>query len=130
MAIIKKEDKVLLINHRGLNSQNCFWMPPGGGLEPTESLTACIKREVFEETNLVVLSSQFEYLNEYVNDSLHAVELFFSSKVINYDAKLGFDPEVTKENQFMQEIKWMSQREISEIDDDLIHPIIKKYCTC
>jgi ADP-ribose pyrophosphatase YjhB (NUDIX family) len=66
MALIEKNDAILLINHRGLNPQSCFWMPPGGGIEAEESVLECIAREVSEEANLRVLKSEFYCLNEYI----------------------------------------------------------------
>jgi ADP-ribose pyrophosphatase YjhB (NUDIX family) len=129
MALIEQDDKVLLINHRGLNPQNCFWMPPGGGINAGEKVLDCIIREVDEEVNLRVLSCEFYCSNEYISNSLHAVELFFESKVADYNAQLGFDPEVSADNQFMIEIKWMSKEAVCKLDESLIHPVIKKYVT-
>ncbi|MDP5121098.1 MAG: NUDIX hydrolase [Spirosomaceae bacterium] len=130
LALIKNNDSILLIKHRGLNRENCYWMPPGGGIDEGESVIDCVKREVKEEVNLNVLSSEFYYLSEFIADSLHAVELFFESKVTNHDATLGFDPEITRENQYIIELKWMDTAEICTLPDDLIHPVVKKYVTC
>lgn len=130
MAIIEHEGKILLINHSGLNSKNCFWMPPGGGVEPYESIIECIEREVYEETGLEVLGNTFMYLHEHVDKSLHAVEIIFKSKVENHNARLGYDPELADDKQLMNKLRWVSYEEILEMNDQVIHPIIKKYVTC
>jgi 8-oxo-dGTP diphosphatase len=129
MALIEQNDAILLINHRGLNPQNCFWMPPGGGIETGESVLDCIAREVSEEVNLKILKSEFYCLNEYIVDSLHAVELFFKSEVADYDSWLGSDPEISPDNQLFLEIKWMDIESINNMDEYMVHPVVKKYVT-
>ena len=47
-VIIDQQERVLLIK-RGDNLQ---WALPAGGMEPGESVTECMKREVWEETGL------------------------------------------------------------------------------
>ncbi len=42
------------------------WGLPGGGLEPHESLTDCARREVFEETGIVVRVGAIAFLQEWV----------------------------------------------------------------
>ena len=52
-AIIK-DDKILLIKHTEYESGRSFWVIPGGGRELGETEMACVKREMWEETNLKV----------------------------------------------------------------------------
>ncbi len=52
---IYKDRKVLLQKRR----DNGFWSLHGGGIEIGESVEACAKRELFEETGLVANSMQF-----------------------------------------------------------------------
>lgn len=42
------------------------WRPPGGGLEPQESLAECAIREVFEETGIRISVSGVAFLREWV----------------------------------------------------------------
>jgi 8-oxo-dGTP pyrophosphatase MutT (NUDIX family) len=42
------------------------WRPPGGGLEPQESLAECAIREVFEETGIHIRVSGIAFLREWV----------------------------------------------------------------
>jgi len=42
------------------------WRPPGGGLEPQESLAECAIREVFEETGIHIHVSGVAFLREWV----------------------------------------------------------------
>ena len=53
-AVIFDEESRILLIRRGDNKQ---WALPAGGMEPDESVTECMAREVWEETGLTVLSS-------------------------------------------------------------------------
>ena len=44
-------DSILLANHKGLNRENMFWSPPGGGVEFGESAEEAVLREFHEETS-------------------------------------------------------------------------------
>ena len=52
-VIFDDQDRILLIR-RGDNKQ---WALPAGGMEPGESVTECMAREVWEETGLTVESA-------------------------------------------------------------------------
>ena len=53
-AVIFDERGRILLIRRGDNKQ---WALPAGGMEPGESVTECMAREVWEETGLTVESS-------------------------------------------------------------------------
>ncbi len=53
-VLFDDEDRILLIR-RG---DNHMWALPAGGMEPGESVTECMEREVWEETGLTVESSK------------------------------------------------------------------------
>lgn len=59
-AIIVKEEKILLIHRKKLDKE--YWVFPGGHVEAGETPKDAVKREVKEETNLEVTSSE-EKLN-------------------------------------------------------------------
>jgi len=64
-AVVVKEDKVL---GEFLKKSDVFNLP-GGGLEPGELLEDCVKREVLEETGVVVkVLSPTVTVNEYFSD--------------------------------------------------------------
>ena len=45
-GVILRNKKILLVHRRDYD----VWVMPGGGIEKSESLKECVKREVFEET--------------------------------------------------------------------------------
>ncbi len=49
-GILIKDGKLLLLHSKDLD----YYMLPGGGIEPDESETSCIKREMLEETGIEV----------------------------------------------------------------------------
>ena len=122
-GICIKKNSILLINHSGLNSQNEFWAPPGGGLNYKESAIECLQREFLEETGLDIVVNQFLKLNEYINPPLHALELFFYVSIIEGSILTGFDPEVSAENQIIKQVKFMSIVELRKIPDSNKHSI-------
>ncbi|HYF63944.1 MAG TPA: NUDIX domain-containing protein [Herpetosiphonaceae bacterium] len=42
------------------------WRPPGGGLEPGESMAECARREALEETGIAVAVGRVAFLREWV----------------------------------------------------------------
>ena len=109
-GICIKEDKILLINHAGLNESNEFWSPPGGGLQFGEKIEECLKREFLEETNTVISIVKFLTIREFVKIPLHAIELYYEVKIESGQVEKGFDPEM--EEQIIKDIQWMSFEEV------------------
>ena len=69
----------LLLSYEKLND---IWMLPGGGLEPGESEEECCKREVAEETGMLIDASGplFE-IDEYYEDTRY-VSVYFSGGIV------------------------------------------------
>lgn len=112
-ALCFRGDDLLLVWHRGLFKEGPFVAPPGGGLHFGESAEQALRREVAEETGLEVHQSQFLFVYEYVVPPLHAVELFFSVKVTGGSLRTGTDPEMQKEDQIIEQVRFVSPQEIS-----------------
>ncbi|HEX2863888.1 MAG TPA: NUDIX domain-containing protein [Deinococcales bacterium] len=62
-GLVLRGESLLLVHHV-LAGRYDFWVPPGGGLEPPESLLACAEREVFEETGLRVTAERLVYVEQ------------------------------------------------------------------
>jgi 8-oxo-dGTP diphosphatase len=112
-GICVQEDKILLINHAGMNESGDFWSPPGGGLEFGETIEECLKREFLEETNCEISVGKFLIVNEFIGLPLHAIELFYEVKIINGTPTKGTDPEM--ELQIIKDLDWIAFEEIKKL---------------
>jgi 8-oxo-dGTP diphosphatase len=116
------EDKILLINHSGMNESGNFWSPPGGGLQFGETIEECLKREFLEETNTIISVGKFLTISEYIKIPLHAIELFYEVKIESGKVKKGFDPEM--EQQIIKDIRWLTFEEVlSKNKDDVANSL-------
>ena len=116
------DESLLLINHSSL-SVGDFWAPPGGGIEFGEEAATCIKREFEEETGLKVEVGAFLFACEFIKVPLHAVELFFKVNWVGGNLASGYDPEVGPAHQIIKEARFITWRQVSEMDPDQLHGI-------
>ncbi|MBL3656205.1 NUDIX domain-containing protein [Fulvivirga sediminis] len=116
-----KQDELLLVKHKGVGAKGILWTPPGGGVEFGESAEEALKREFEEETGLKVAIKEFLFANEVITPPLHAVELFFLVEITSGTLCLGSDPELSKENQVMKAIKFVTFSELKIMDPKTIH---------
>jgi 8-oxo-dGTP diphosphatase len=124
-AIIGNKDHVLLVKHQGLGKLGYYWSPPGGGVEFGEELGASVKREVLEETGLIVSVGHFAFGNQYIRPPLHAVELFFHASVTGGSLILGNDPEWTKPDKMVVEVDWVPWEILNKLPKEAKHHCFK-----
>jgi 8-oxo-dGTP diphosphatase len=122
-----KDNHLLLINHIGLSKGN-FWAPPGGGIEFGQLATEALIREFFEETGLNIKPLGLQFVCEYVNPPLHAVELFFGVQVTGGFLRQGSDPEMMETNQIIKEVEFLSWDEILRVNEAERHGIFR-FCS-
>ncbi len=123
-GILENEQGILLIRHVGLSKKN-LWLPPGGGVEFGETIEQALLREFKEETNLEVSISTFAGINEYIDDNLHAIELYYIVQYKSGTLKLGHDPELSTDNQLLKELKYVIKEEaLSHIPQEIQKLII------
>lgn len=113
-GILIRNQSVLLVNHKGLNKDHIFWNFPGGGLIENEEIDNCLKREFKEETGLAVEMDSFFYLNQHLQNPLHAIEFYFKVKAENFDFQLGDDPELN----ILTDIKWFKIEDLESIEEN------------
>ncbi len=77
LALITRQDRVLLL--RMVEDDLEYWAPPGGGLEPGETLPAAAAREAREEAGIEVIVGPLLYVHDFINpeDGCHKVEVYF-----------------------------------------------------
>jgi 8-oxo-dGTP diphosphatase len=72
-VVVRRDGKILLGKRRGSHGEDT-WALPGGHLEFKEEIDACVRREVLEETNLIVTNVRFGALT---NDIFEGVDLHY-----------------------------------------------------
>lgn len=90
-GLIVKENKILLIK-RGAPPFLGFWAIPGGRIEENEDAIACLKREMKEETNLVVEPiSLLGIYSDPKRDPRKTIVATYVCKIISGEIKAGDD---------------------------------------
>ncbi len=119
-----QQDQLLLVNHAGLQP-GPFWAPPGGGIQYGETAKDCLVREFKEETGFKVDVSDFLFASEFIDQPLHAIELFFRVEITGGHLVVGHDPEMGTE-QIIKAVKFMKWEEIEELPRESLHGIFRK----
>ncbi len=125
-SLIVRDSEILLVQHVHPRTKAAWWVPPGGGLDDTDSsLFVCAAREAFEETGLKVSLSRIVYIREFVDKEYEAfnLELFLlADKFTGYPSLknvAGCGPD----EHYIKDLKWMSRDEMAGIP---VYPDILK----
>jgi 8-oxo-dGTP diphosphatase len=87
-AVIVRDGRVLMVHERSrLASGGEWWTLPGGGIAPDESPEQAMRREVLEETGLIVLDARPLLEMPYPS----GMTSVFSVTVADGEASLGLD---------------------------------------
>jgi ADP-ribose pyrophosphatase YjhB (NUDIX family) len=74
-AIIWHEGKLLAVKHLNKDgSESDYWAVPGGGLDPFESLTDGVIRELIEETGVQAEVGELLFLQQFSSNRRHSKE--------------------------------------------------------
>lgn len=111
-GVLNDHGRVLLLNHRLLNSENIFWNFPGGGLEEGEDILSGLQREFREETCLEVAIHELAHIHQHISGKLHAVELYFRVSALNLVPELGSDPE----GNILTELRWFTEKDLAQLN--------------
>ncbi|WKN33039.1 NUDIX hydrolase [Porifericola rhodea] len=117
-------EDLLIVKHKALTKTGYFYAPPGGGVDFGESTEDCLKREFFEETGLLIEISKFLFTHEFLAPPLHAIELFFEVKKVGGELKTGYDPEMSPEEQIIEEVGFMSPSAIYDKKGERLHQML------
>lgn len=122
-------DRLLLLNHQGLYGHP-FWSPPGGGIDFGVPAEDQLVREFLEETGLEVMTGEFLFACEFIQNPLHAVELFFEVRIKGGALKKGIDPEYPENKQVITDARYFSEDELWQIPEGHRHGLFRLAKTC
>ncbi|MHB8996086.1 MAG: NUDIX domain-containing protein [Armatimonadota bacterium] len=92
-ALIVDEGRVLLVSTK--KGREGFLVPPGGGLEPPETVAEAVVREALEEADLEVNCGGLVGYREVLHPGRFELELYFAAKLLQNPASVG---SVSEEN--------------------------------
>ncbi len=124
-GLYREGDQLLMVRHRGIGLTDTFWCPPGGGSEFGETAPDALAREFWEETGLEVEVGDMLFVNEFMHDPLHALELFFTVQAVGGWLRQGHDPEMAPHEQIIDEVRLMTFAEIKAYPPDEVHSLFR-----
>jgi 8-oxo-dGTP diphosphatase len=119
-GILINNSEILLLKHDGVGKKEYLWSPPGGGMEFGQNAQENLKREFFEETGLIIIVHELLFINEFINDKIHAIELFFKVEKTGGILKLGTDPEMGNQ-QILSELAFFDEIKLLNTENDYLH---------
>lgn len=81
-AIVLHEEKILLVRYKDKNGGS-FLVGPGGGIQGDESLFDAVKREVFEETRLLVRPDKMLFIEDLLTVNYRMLKIWFLCEFVS-----------------------------------------------
>lgn len=108
---VVKDDHLLLIRYREPETDHTFWLFPGGGIEPGESAEECVRREMVEETNLVVAVERLLFDEAIEHSDIYQRRQTYLCSVVAGEARPGYEPEFEVPAEYgIVEVGWFDLR--------------------
>lgn len=118
-----RDNQLLLLKHKGIGKSTHLWSPPGGGLAFGEDLKTCLRREFMEEVKLDIQVNEFLFGNEYIDQKLHAIELFFHVSAVKNIPTLGSDPELPSDKQIITDCRFFDDQALNQVRPENKHNV-------
>jgi 8-oxo-dGTP diphosphatase len=119
-GILIENHKILLLKDEGVGTKEFLWSPPGGGIEFGDDAEKNLQREFLEETGLTIQVFELLFVNEFMNDKIHAIELFFKVEKTGGMLKLGNDPEMGNQ-QILSDLAFFDEKRLINTENDYLH---------
>ena len=117
-CLVIRDNKILMVKHKHSENEWHYCLP-GGGIEKGETPEQAAIRELQEEC--LVSCKIIKKVSEYVDSfdwgcgDYHSIYTF-QADIGGQNPILGKDPELSQNNQILNEVRWLSLNEISERD--------------
>lgn len=91
-AILRQDDTILLVQHE--KDGHAYWLLPGGGVDFGETLTAALRREVWEETGFATIIGDIALVHDSIppDKHRHIVNICFWGEIRGGTLSKGDDP--------------------------------------
>ncbi|MBC8155079.1 MAG: NUDIX hydrolase [Bacteroidetes bacterium] len=122
-GLYREADRLLMVCHRGIGLTDTFWCPPGGGSQFGETAPDALIREFQEETGLTIEVGKLLFVNEFLSQPLHALELFFAVNRLGGELHQGIDPEMSADGQIIDDVRLMTFDEIKAHPPHEVHTL-------
>ncbi len=129
---ILQDDKMLLIRHTEHESGRSYWVIPGGGREAGETEMACVRREMWEETTLVVTVERLLVETTIPNDPFNKTRKTYLCTIVSGQASPGYEPEADAAALYaITEVAWFDLRseegwEASIFENHIAYPVLQE----
>jgi 8-oxo-dGTP diphosphatase len=114
-ALVVHQNRVLLVRHRKPNAYD-FWVAPGGGAEGGEDLHVALRREVREESGLVVEPERIAYIEELLTPHTRECKVWFYARLVGGVLSTSA---LEAKREFIVDAKFMSR---AEFDGKTVFP--------
>jgi 8-oxo-dGTP diphosphatase len=111
-ALILKHDQLLLVHHFEKRTGEDYWLPPGGGVELSDSsIFECAIRETREETGLKISASRIIYVREFIDYAydFRNLEVFVLADIVDGEPSVRETWPVEREYPIITEIRWFTK---------------------
>jgi len=117
-CLVVRDNKILMVKHRHGGDE--WYCTPGGGIELGETPDQAALRELLEECNvtgvIVKKTGEHSVPEGDFHSGLHAFFYTYQVDIGDQTPSLGYDPELTSEEQYLVDVRWMALNELSEVD--------------
>lgn len=115
---IVQDDHLLLIRHREHRTGKDYWLFPGGGREEGESAEACVRREMQEETTLIVKVERLLLELPATFGGPYRLRRTYLCSILSGTAAPGYEPEASAAAQYgIVEVGWFDLRNAHSWND-------------
>jgi 8-oxo-dGTP diphosphatase len=110
-CIINRGSQILMVKHH--MNEDEWWCLPGGGVEPDETPVEAALRELEEECNV---RGKIVRQTRHATDGFSIETITFLVEIGDQEPHKGSDPEFPHDEQILEEVCWMTLKEIPERD--------------